>query len=406
MEKRQLLTSSVPRLEVISPLGADSVLNRRPIFEWSSIVGAETYELYVAPRDATQQPVIHQTGITGMAYVAEQDLAPYVYSTWVRGHFADGSASQWSEVATFGIHERGDSPVAVLNGVGQQSLNTPLITWEDVGYELSYELYISRVGDSSNPVYRRAQLRGTSHELEEPLLEGVDYNVWIRAFYDFPNQGVLRTRWGAPHSLRIDADGVGNDSSDPVPFTDGTGNIMDTTPVLAWESRNHVARAELYINQVGDRTNPVYHRSDISAVAHEIETPLANNTRYEAWIRVHYTDGTKTRWGSPTELTIGNVGGGFSTDPIAFTGGTGQQAETTPLLEWEERISVLRYDLFVNQLGDRSTPVYRNANLQTNSHIPTTALADDAQSEVLRDRGDRVDARLDRRGDRQWRIGL
>ncbi len=51
-------------------------------------------------------------------------------------------------------------------------------------------------------------------------------------------------------------------------------------------------------------------------------------------------------------------------DPISLTAGTGTQLTNQPRFHWESPgAGVIRYDLFINRVGERSTPIYRAENI-------------------------------------------
>lgn len=64
-------------------------------------------------------------------------------------------------------------------------------------------------------------------------------------------------------------------------------------------------------------------------------------------------------------------------EPLTITGGAGNVTTSTPTLIWTDGGSnVLRYDLYINVVGNRSTPIYRITDLTTFSHTVQTALGD------------------------------
>lgn len=64
-------------------------------------------------------------------------------------------------------------------------------------------------------------------------------------------------------------------------------------------------------------------------------------------------------------------------EPLTITGGAGSVDTSTPTLVWTDGGSnVERYDLYINVVGNRSTPVYRVTNLTTSSHTVLTSIGD------------------------------
>lgn len=75
----------------------------------------------------------------------------------------------------------------------------------------------------------------------------------------------------------------------------------------------------------------VHHQPFLQSTTDEIDTPLFNNSTYNAWVRAHYADGTKSNWGSPLVFETG-VPSADPFDPINFTAGLDDASDATPEL--------------------------------------------------------------------------
>lgn len=85
---------------LLTPTGTTS--NSTPAFSWTSVQGADRFELWVSRRDGTGV-VINLTNITTTTYTPLSGLAPYQYRVWVRAVTSTGVFSAWSSYVDFTV---------------------------------------------------------------------------------------------------------------------------------------------------------------------------------------------------------------------------------------------------------------------------------------------------------------
>lgn len=168
-----------------------STFDTTPLFEWTSVVGARYYDLYVANR-ATKAIVLRDQAVIGTSYQATMDLPKGDYTVWVRA-VGDKLVSIWSPPRNFTV----GGPPTLLNPTanGVVSANHTF-SWTVVGDADKYEIWVQR--DSDNAVFTRNNITGTSFQFGLPLLAG-GYRVWLRAVSLVGE----RSAWSAPVRFRV-----------------------------------------------------------------------------------------------------------------------------------------------------------------------------------------------------------
>lgn len=366
---------------ILTPDYSQDITAQRWTISWTSSILAESYDLLVAPRD-THHPILELRNFTGTSYTPDFDLPGDTYRILVRGNLSNGGQSEWSLPRFQAVHPHGLNPIVITSGTGQQSDTTPRIEWDAVpNLKNGYEIFISTLSDPQTPVYQRTGITDAFHELETPLTGNRTYNVWVRATYDLLTFGVSSSRWGNPYQLTIGS-GSGGSSTTPLQFTQGAIDPSDLTPTLTWEARDNVDRYELWISAQGQPRAATYHRTSLQVIAHELDTPLFNNSTFEAWVRAHYADGTKSNWGSPLIVEMGDPQSDRFA-PIDFTAGLDDATDATPELTWLPLSDVAFYDIYINEVGNRRTAVYRTSvtGFQETSHVVAEPLSDNTEYE-------------------------
>ena len=101
----------------MAPLGP--TFESTPTFEWTTIPGAATYELYLS----TAGGIVQQTGLTGSSWTPAGPLPNGILRWWVRGATGGGTPGAWSD--------RIDSDIG-----GRPVMQTPTGTGSDASPEL------------------------------------------------------------------------------------------------------------------------------------------------------------------------------------------------------------------------------------------------------------------------------
>lgn len=83
-------------------LASSETTNRRPVFEWTAVEGADRYELWVNHVGVSNR-VIHETSLQTDSFTSSENLAIGTYRIWVRAISASGISSVWSAAASLNI---------------------------------------------------------------------------------------------------------------------------------------------------------------------------------------------------------------------------------------------------------------------------------------------------------------
>lgn len=162
--------------------------------------------------------------------------------------------------------------------------------------------------------------------------------------------------------------------TDTIKVTGGIGSQTGGTPTFTWDSAGaNVRRYELYINPVGARSTASYRRSDLTTTSHTPATALADG-EYEVWLRVHFEDGARSRWGGAGERLVVSTGQAPSTTPPEITAPVAVNTSRRPEISWTTISGATRYELWVSTATD-VTPVIHRTDLTTTKFTPESDLA-------------------------------
>ncbi len=148
--------------ELLSPKAGAEGVSIRPLFQWSAIAGAKSYELMVSRDVSFDSQVIKRTGNNALPATAWQSDTGLEYSTtyyWKVRAVDSGSQSAWSAVGAFITIETPVTDQTIItpkllspeSGVSGVSIK-PLFQWYDVSGAESYELVVSTDDVFTSPV--------------------------------------------------------------------------------------------------------------------------------------------------------------------------------------------------------------------------------------------------------------
>ncbi|MCA9057515.1 MAG: hypothetical protein KDA85_03415, partial [Planctomycetaceae bacterium] len=171
----QVRKFSVAAPPVITSPVANGTVGNTPTFVWSSVTGAETYEIWLSHNDSSTKRVFYLTGLTGTSLTSSVSLTSGSYRVWVRAISTMGIATKWSSYVDFTVASA-TSPAATLPGgsLGGQfaSLGSPLrnVSAENaVRLPLNTELSSPSSVESAEPSFVQVQseMRSTTAQPTE-----------------------------------------------------------------------------------------------------------------------------------------------------------------------------------------------------------------------------------------------
>jgi murein DD-endopeptidase MepM/ murein hydrolase activator NlpD len=158
--------------QIQSPVSV-MTLNPRPVFQWSVVPGAASYDLFIRNLDTGAS--ITPRGISATSWTSSSDMQAANYRWWVQAVSSQGIRSDWSAQAEFNTGGR----TVMLLPNGQVTNGLPTFTWRAVIGASQYELWVNRDGGPARII--NELVTTTSFQPNQSLPKGT-YRAWVRAF--------------------------------------------------------------------------------------------------------------------------------------------------------------------------------------------------------------------------------
>ena len=275
-------TTLAPELTGPIPLTSDDT----PEMTWTSVEGAETYELRLDNVSTGQDDFLTISGLTTTSFTPVLPLAEGNYRFRVQADNGQGDKGDWSDYREFELRQ-----VPIMTGPASPSsdifLHRPTITWDAAPDSTRYDLWVNQIG-VTHPVIRETNL--TSPEFT-PSTEMADnaYRAWVRAY---------------------DANGEVHGWSDPFDFqivsvevTHPSSEVIDTTPSIAWSVLLSATSYEVKVDDVTTGASDVIRQAGLDVAAFVPTDALKAHT-YRASVRPYDFAGMPGDWSEPLEFTV------------------------------------------------------------------------------------------------------
>lgn len=192
------------KLDLIAPKGTVSDSHGYPVYEWSHMRGATSYQIYVAPADDLYATKFFGY-IPARAYCegasCKVDLTQIKASAWLIEErtytvYLKASNGEWVDINTpfkFTISEPQPTAVTPTPATNTNTL-TPFVTWKlegDAAYAAFFQVYVAPVTNLAQPAYYKWVLReqvcgskqGVSCMVQMPqLTDNTQYNFYIQSW--------------------------------------------------------------------------------------------------------------------------------------------------------------------------------------------------------------------------------
>lgn len=185
-------------LAITSPANSSSIFDRNPTFEWNSVSGAVSYNVWLnQSSDGVNWTVVKQrSGVFGTSWSATAaEIAPLsqlnlqFHRFWVQSVDVNGTTSPWSPVSQFSVTSdkptiTGPVPAGSPPAISTQS---PVLQWTPVGGAVRYAVQVDNITTNTSSVIDRTDISGNSLQLTG-LAFGNLYRAWVRGI---SNDGTL-----------------------------------------------------------------------------------------------------------------------------------------------------------------------------------------------------------------------
>ena len=145
-----------------------------PTFSWTSVPGADRYDLWVRNISTGQDQVIRESNLLTTSYTPTTALAQATYLWWVQAIDDAGPVGLWGG----GRFSVGGVPDSLAPG-GSTSDRTPRFSWSSVDGAQSYDLWVDKIGGPPQ-VIRQPSLLTNEFTPTVDLQPGT-YRFWVRA---------------------------------------------------------------------------------------------------------------------------------------------------------------------------------------------------------------------------------
>jgi len=300
---------------------------KRMTIQWDAVPDATDYEIQVNLSGASQ-PFLKRSNIGAVtSFRLPQPVAGGQYLVWIRALRPGRVQSSWSNVSALFVRETPTLRVAM-----------PDIRWKAINQASGYQIEV--LNRRTNIVVLAATRTETVVHLDSLLPPDV-YSVRIRTRY----ADGTTSEWSVSTEFEIFHASV---VIQPKPQPS-----VDATPTISWTPQVGASDYEITVSRVG-ASSPSYQQKLLQGSSHRISTPLPPGN-YLVWIRSHYSDNSRSLWGTGTPLSIG------SPPVVSFAGNT---------VQWNAVRGATRYEVII-RYEDPATGQYSDY-LRTNNFFETS----------------------------------
>ena len=254
----------------------------RPTIDWSPVLGAETYKVWVSNLSTGKSPVILQEGLTINSFTPNAALPIGVYRIWVAA-WSGGISAGWSSPLDIQI-----APAPVQSEITPTMLGEKF-SWTSVQGATSYEFQLKNL--KTNELTLNISVQGTSLTQVPVLFSGTTYRWWVRAK---SAQGVY-SLWSGPKDFIA--------GGQPTVLTP-TGSSTNRTPLITWQAVEGAVKYELLLRR-DDVNAVILNKKDVLTNSFTPAALAAGN--YRVWIRAIDANGIMTTWSAARTFTITSV---------------------------------------------------------------------------------------------------
>jgi len=316
----------------------------RPMFVWTAIPEASSYDLWVNHATTGNAGFI-QESVTTTSWQPAEDIPLGVIDAWVRARSATGTPYVWSPINRTAIR----SPPQIHQNDVDFSTVWPTLTWDAISGATDYEVWIdNRTTGQSGFIQERTE--GNSQWTPTTGMELGEYSLWVRArdAIDAP------TLWSQSVSFSIVA----------APSVTGpAAATFDRQPEFSWAALPGDPSTRIFL-QKSDNGNVV---ADVT-VPGTSWTPSAAlaDGDYRWWIQARTDAGFTGNWSQVQHVHVGGR--------PSITGPSGSTSSDSVVIAWTTVDGAARYELWIDRLDIFESAIIHETQLSTTQFDATGAL--------------------------------
>jgi hypothetical protein len=271
-----------------------TITNTTPTFTWSAVDQADHYDLWVNDLTTGQGQVVRNQDVVGTSWT---DTTPLVqgdtYVWWLRaiGSSDQGRMSAWSLPQQFAIPPLATPGVSGPSGTSNSLL--PTFSWAAVDQADHYDIWVDDLTTGQSQVLRNQNVSGTSWTPSTPLVQGHQYNWWVRAV----SSSGGRSAWTTIQTFTV----VPLDT----PILIGpVGATTGTAPSFSWNTVSQADHYDIWVNDVTTGQGHVFRDQNVSSTSWTPPTDLTQGDTYLWWVQAVSSDGNTSLWSSGMTFTV------------------------------------------------------------------------------------------------------
>lgn len=316
----------------------------RPLFTWTAISNAATYEIWINNATTGAIKVVNVVGIATNSYTPAIDLGIGTYNVWVRGFTSGGLASLWSNSGVWQTR-----PIPSMQNSGRTEPSKAFtIQWTNVAGATSYDVWVDRLTSRTSQYLRNTNV--TTNSLAVDNFAIGKYGVWIRArnskgdLTQWSSQGIINVSYG-PTGLQANA------------------LDFNSTSSLSWAAVAGATAYDVWVDNLTTGATQVVRNTNV--VATTLNLPGLTVGSYRAWVRAKDVNGALYAWSSPLSFEFKKA--------VRVLGPPASPSVPRPQFSWTAVAGATRYELVI---ADTSlNPLQTESNLTDVYFTPATDLA-------------------------------
>lgn len=320
------------------------VQTARPLFAWTGVSNAATYEIWINNATTGASKVVNVTGIAATSYTPTVDLGIGTYNVWVRGFTSSGLASLWSNSGVWQTR-----PTTTLTDSGRtESSKAFSIQWDAVPGASSYDIWVDRLTSRTSQYLRNTNVLTNSLSVDNIAIG--KYAVWIRArntrgdLTQWSTQGIINVSYG-PTGIQANAIDFNSSSS------------------LSWATVPGATAYDVWVDNLTTSTAQVVRNTNVAITT--LGMPGLTVGSYRAWVRAKDVNGASYAWGAPLSFEFRKA--------VRVLGPPASPSVPRPQFSWTAVAGATSYQLVI--ADTLLNPIRTESNLTDVYFTPDTDLA-------------------------------